>query len=266
MKAEPSFAIMDISTPRSISPHSQRSPIDCTPQLELQYVDIRLRQHQQHLPSPNITPPFNSTTPNPSNFEDIPTPNIASAKGNYNENDHNNRFPLQTLSNWGLTFEETDVARRWGQDPVETSKEKVHMRLLAECATSIINPWSRGDIDELYKEYDARMAKWNSTIKKSNQNLEERRAGKALSELVTAMEMAGYGNEKMRWVSGVLNYREQTFWAVREWCETRLEKMRGEIERKQQRRIRRWRSKYAGLSRLEDIHRRGERRRRRRRR
>ncbi|CAD6447906.1 2ea1d62e-2a39-4a8f-8ed8-50849f5c15aa [Sclerotinia trifoliorum] len=237
MKLEPLFAIMDTSTSRSISPRSPRSPIGCTPPLELQYVDIRLRQHQQHLTSPDITPPFNSTTPKRSKFEDIFMPDVTFLKADYNENDPNNGVPLQTLLDWDLTLEETDVARRWGQDPVEKSKEMVHMRLLAECATSINYSWSRGDINELRREYDARMARWNSTIKKSNQNLEERRARKVLFELVTTMEMAGYGNEEMRWVSEVLNYREQTFWAVREWCETRLEKVRGEIERKQQRRI-----------------------------
>lgn len=72
------------------------------------------------------------------------------------------------------------------------------MQLLAECVISIINSWSIGDIEELYKEYDSRMAQWNSTIKTSNQKLEKRRAEKALSDLVTEMELAGYENEEMK--------------------------------------------------------------------
>ncbi|KAF7908969.1 hypothetical protein BELL_1150g00010 [Botrytis elliptica] len=230
-----------ISTPPLIlphSPHSPRSIVDYAPHLEeLQYIDIRLRQHQQHLPSPNLTSSSNSTTPQPSHSEEIPTPTVTSAKINNNDNDHKYKSHLRVLSDWGLTFEEIDIARHWGQNPDESLKEKVHMQLLAECATSITNPWSLGDIEELYKEYDTRMAQWNSTIKMSNQSLEKRRAEKALSELVTEMESAGYKNEEMRWVSGVLSYSEQTFWAMKEWCEARLERVRGEIEIKQQRRM-----------------------------
>ncbi|KAF7880729.1 hypothetical protein EAF00_012004 [Botryotinia globosa] len=230
-----------ISTPPSILPHSPRSPrslVDYAPHLdELQYIDIRLRQHQQHLPSPNPTSSSISTTPQLSHSKEIPTPTITSAKIDNNDNDHKYKSYLRVLSDWGLTFEEIDIARHWGQNPDESLKEKVHMQLLAECATSITNPWSLGDIEELYKEYDTRMAQWNSTIKISNQNLEKRRAEKALSELVTEMESAGYKNEEMRWVSGVLSYSEQTFWAMKEWCEARLERVRGEIEMKQERRI-----------------------------
>lgn len=234
-----------ISTPPSILPHSPHSPysprslVDYAPHLEeLQYVDIKLRQHQQHLPSPNLTSPSNSATPQPSHFEEIPTPTITSTKIDNNDDDLNNHeSSLKVLSDWGLTFEEIDIARHWGQNPDESFREKVHMQLLAECAKSITNPWSLGDVEELYREYDTRMAQWNSTIKMSNQGLEKRRAEKALSELVTEMELAGYKNEEMRWVSGVLSYSEQTFWAMKEWCNARLERVRSEIEINQQRRV-----------------------------
>ncbi|KAF7916844.1 uncharacterized protein EAE97_012082 [Botrytis byssoidea] len=213
-----------ISTPPSIlphSPHTPRSLVDYAPHPEeLHYIDIRLRQHQQYLPTPNITSSSNSTTPQPSHSEEIPTPTITSAKINNNDNDHKYKSSLRVLSDWGLTFEEIDIARHWGQNPDESLKEE-----------------SLGDIEELYKEYDTRMAQWNSTIKISNQSLEKRRAEKALSELVSKMESAGYKNEEMRWVSRVLSYSEQTFWALKEWCESRLERVRGETELKQQIRI-----------------------------
>ncbi|TEY43130.1 hypothetical protein BOTCAL_0379g00120 [Botryotinia calthae] len=234
-----------ISTPPSILPHSPQSPhspgslVDYAPHLEeIQYVDIKLRQHQQHLPSPNLTSPSNSATPQPSHFEEIPTPTITSAKiDNNDDNFNNHESSLKVLSDWGLTFEEIDIARHWGQNPDESFREKVHMQLLAECATSITNPWSLGDVEELYREYDTRMVQWNSTIKMSNQSLEKRQAEKALSELVTKMELAGYKNEEMRWVSVVLSCSEQTFWAMKEWCDARLERVMSEIEINQQRRV-----------------------------
>ncbi|QSZ29455.1 hypothetical protein DSL72_003969 [Monilinia vaccinii-corymbosi] len=230
-----SFAAMDISKlpSTSVSPRSPRSPIEYKSPIRLEYVDIKLRQHQQHLPD-NINPPSNSTTPEPLNVGDTLTPIISSfAEKKYKRN-------LQTLSDCWLTHEQIDVARRWGQDATESLRESRHIELLVECVKSIFPPWDRvwdqQYFEELHNEYNNRMEQWTHTIGNRGRYLEESQAKMALSKLVNAMDLAGYGNVELRWVTGVLDsdYPKQLFWAIREWCEARLEKVLDEIERKQQ--------------------------------
>lgn len=75
MEPVPWSDIMGISPSQSMSPLTPKSP-GYSRRVELEYIDMRLRQHQQHLPSPNLPSPPNKTTPQPSDLEDIPTPLI----------------------------------------------------------------------------------------------------------------------------------------------------------------------------------------------
>lgn len=196
-----------ITPPKSDSHHSPslNSP-RCEEFLDLESLDTKLRKQR------SATPILSS----------------ASSDSDFRDSIDDSR---ETLMRWGLSDADIDRARRWDQKPLHHTGESIHMKLLSECAESIL--YEPPSLRLLHDEYDKRMDEYNRRKQHFDTSTSAQdRAQWAVDQLITQLLLQGNSAPDIEKYRSATSGGEATMDLVAEYCEDKLRELRRKNEQR----------------------------------
>lgn len=208
---------------------------------------MAFRNNAQHDSNRQITPPKTDSHHSPSlqsppceEFLDLEfldkelrkqrpaTPILSSSDSDFRDSIDDSR---ETLVRWGLSVADIDRARRWDQKPLHHSGESIHMKLLSECAESIV--CESPSLRLLHDEYDKRMDEYNrrKQFDDTSKSAQER-AQLAVDQLISQLLLQGNSAYEMEKYRSATSGGEATMDLVAEHCEDKLRELRRKNERR----------------------------------
>jgi hypothetical protein len=195
-----------ITPPKTDSHHSPslQSP-RCEEFLDLKFLDAELRKQRHTTPILSLA---NSGSDSRDSIDDS----------------------RETLVRWGLSVTDIDCARRWDQKPLHHTGESIHMKLLSECAESIV--CELPSLRLLHDEYDKRMDEYNRRKQFDDRSKSAQdRAQLAVDQLISQLLLQGNSAHDVEKYRSATSGGEATMDLVAEYCEDKLRELRRKKER-----------------------------------